>query len=180
MNPFERIKEYRAALLLQIKDTLVRPKDTLTYEEHYKVLLTFLNLLESDLKTAEYEYVVEKIGKDGESTMFETYKDMTLQATGIGENLLLFQPIFNDGKDIDNTDIDSLADALEALKGADRIKEDILIIPPGINVFKARLARPDDPSENDFEDEPCDMYDNELIDNKPLPFHEDDTDDLPF
>lgn len=146
MNPFDRIREYRKALLQQIKNTLVKPSDTLTYEQHYTTMMNFLKLLETDLKNTRYEYVVESIGKGPNRAAFNEFNGMTLQAETIGENLILFQPLFADGHDIGGADIDSLADALQALKEAGRIEEDILIIPPGVNVLRARLADPDDPN----------------------------------
>lgn len=160
MNPFDRIREYRAALLLQIKDTLVRPSDTLTYEEHYKTLLTFLKLLEGDLQTAEYNYVIERIDNDPSSKIgYSSYDKMTLQASAIGDNLLLFQPIFTENDTIYPPDMDSLIEALGALKKNGRIKEDMLIVPPGVNVLRARLADPNNPDDavNAFGDSDEDM-----------------------
>lgn len=148
MNPFDRIREYRAALLLQIKDTLVQPSDTLTYKEHYKTLLTFLKLLEEDLKNSEYEYVLKQYGGNNE-TGYCQYDGMTIQSGMLSDNLLLFQPLFVDHTYSYSPDMESLIDALTALKEAGRFKEDVIVIPPGINIIRAKLAGSEDQEEED-------------------------------
>lgn len=187
MNPFDRIRDYRAALLLQIKDTMVKPDDSLTYKEHYQVLLNLLKMLETDLQEADYEYVLNRVGSQAGDSAYYEYDGVTMRTIQLNDNLLLFQPLFSEDHEIGVPDMNSLIEALEALKDYGKITQECLVIPPGINVIKARLYDPEREDEAPTVDDEIpvyDVYDNNIdesiVISRNKMVDDSDCDDLPF
>lgn len=130
MNAFEYIDEIRNVIESSTDGGDVIPK-----KEAYQMVLNVLDMLTTELKDVEYNYVVEAV--DGEVITFDNF---TVFHKRLNDNVIIIQPIPL-GEAMDQTDYDSLRDVLEAAHQAGQIKESIVILPPGINVFKAKLAK---------------------------------------
>ena len=134
MNPFDKINQLKDVLRNKAKG--VKGEDTISQFEHYKEMLNLLTILSEELKTAEYNYHIENL----DEKTYHTFEEMTFTQEHLTDDILLVQPAAIDSVlDIDMT---SLCNVLQELKDSDRIKEDIVVIPPSINVFKAKLALP--------------------------------------
>ena len=137
MNPFERIKEIRQAMMTEAKNAGINANNNgtvMTAREHYQHIFNLLALLEMDLKDAEYNYEVETI--DHQIKTFDEYAVLQKELT---DDVLIFQPI-GSAEDITAADMQSLADILTKLYDSEVIKENMILLPPNINVFRARLA----------------------------------------
>ena len=97
-----------------------------------------LQVLETEMQEAEYNYQVV-------STDFtvKTFGELTVLQKELNENVLIFQPVVTD-EELSAIDMQSLADVLKKLRDSGQIKENMILLPPNINVFRAKLARPDD------------------------------------
>lgn len=130
MNAFEYIDEIRNVI-----ESSTDGGDVISKAEAYQMVLNVLDMLTTELKDVEYNYAVETV--DGEVITFDNF---TVLHKRLNDNVIIIQPIPL-GETMDQTDYDSLRDVLEAAHQAGQIKESIVILPPGISVFKAKLAK---------------------------------------
>lgn len=145
MNPFEKINQMKDILKEEAKT--VDAKGVITQYEHYSKMLNMLTVLTEELRNAEYNYVIENIDSDETLTFDEMkFKQMTLT-----DDLILMQPQSDDIESIGMIDMSSLCDTLSELRESGKIENDILIIPPLVNVLKAKLALPK--SQDEAEDD---------------------------
>lgn len=135
MNPFEKIKEMKQILVSEIKTNNIKKTDTITQEEHYKRMINMLNILSEELKTAEYYYQAEKV--TGE---IKTFDDFPVLQKQLNDNVVIFQPVVVG--EFRQSDMQSLADVLKALKEDGQINENIMILPPDVEVLRTVLATP--------------------------------------
>lgn len=140
MNPFEKIEEMKQILVSEIKTNNIKKTDTITQEEHYKRMINMLNILSKELKTAEYYYQAEKI--TGE---IKTFDDFPVLQKSLNDNIIIFQPVVVG--EFRQSDMHSLADVLKALKDDGQIKENIMVLPPDVEVLRAVLATPTEDEE---------------------------------
>lgn len=141
MNPFERIEEMREVLRTEVKSKNIKGSDYITQAEHYKRMMGMLNILEEEMKEAEYNYQVEAL--DHTVTTFE---ELTVLQKQLNEDVIIFQPV-GDMNEISAIDMQSLADVLTKLRDSGQIKENIIVLPPNINTFRAKLATPKEDEE---------------------------------
>lgn len=134
MNPFEYINDMKQMLKTEVKEKGIQPNDTITQKEHYTRMLNMLNILEEELKSAEYNYQIESI--NGEIT---TFNELAVSKSQLNEDVIIFQPSAVT-EDFSMVDMQSLADVLTKLRDDGQIKENIILLPPDIGVFKAKLA----------------------------------------
>lgn len=146
MNPFDKIDEMKQILASEIKTNNIKKTDTITQEEHYKRMLNMLNILKEELKTAEYNYQAEKI-----QGAIKTFDEFTVTEKQLNDSVIIFQPIATD--EFRAADMESLANVLTKLKEDGQITENIMILPPDIEVLRAVLATPIEESEDDDSDE---------------------------
>lgn len=145
MNPFEKINQMKDILKEEAKT--VDAKGVITQYEHYSKMLNMLTVLTEELRNAEYNYVIENIDSDETLTFDEMkFKQMTLT-----DDLILMQPQSDDIESIGMIDMSLLCDTLSELRESGKIENDILIIPPFVNVLKAKLALPK--SQDEAEDD---------------------------
>lgn len=142
-NPFDKINDMKN--ILQQEAAEVNPNDTITYREHFKRMLNMLSILLKDLETAGYNYVIEN-ENDGQ---YHTFNELTLKAMNLTDDVIIVRPVAVDTMAFDQIDMESLYDVLAKMKNAGRIKEDIIVLPPNIEVLKARLARPETESDEE-------------------------------
>lgn len=136
MNPFERIEEMKQILKAEVKNNGIKGDDCITQLEHYKRMLGMLNILEGEMKDAEYNYQIEYVnGK------IKTFEEFTVFQKELNENVIIFQPVTT-SDEFTTVDMQSLADILTRLRDSGQIQENILLLPPNINVFKAVLSEP--------------------------------------
>lgn len=130
MNAFDYINEIKGVI-----ESSSDGNDVITKQEAYQMVLNTLNMLATELQDAEYNYVVETV--DGEVTTFDNF---TVLSKRLNDNVLIIQPVPL-GEELVQADYESLRDVLEAAHQAGHIKENMVILPPNISVFKAKLAR---------------------------------------
>jgi hypothetical protein len=147
MNPFERIEEERKILNQSLESVKDKAGTFISIEEHQKTMLNFLNLLEHDLETAEYQYQVESI-----DAKVETLSDIMVSLRELEEDLYVFQPVMLNDDNLSMIDMKSLVDTLSAMRESGRIKKDVLFLAPNINVLKAKLVK-NEPAEDTEEEE---------------------------
>ena len=135
-NPFDKINEMRNILYQEAAG--VKPDDTITYREHFQKMLNMLSILLKELENAEYNYVIE----DEERGTYHTFKELTLKAINLNDDIIVVRPVAIDSLAFDMIDMESLYNVLAEMKNSGKIKEDIIVIPPAVNMLKARLARP--------------------------------------
>lgn len=146
MNPFERIKEMKQILKTEIVSNGIKENDTITQGEHYKRMMGMLTILEEELKNAEYNYEVKTV-----NNTVQTFDEYTVLQKELNEDVIIFQPVPVDETEFTAVDMKSLADVLTHLHNDGQIKENILLLPPNVNVFRAKLAIPkqEDATEDD-------------------------------
>ncbi len=130
MNAFEYIDEIRNVI-----ESSTDGGDVISKQEAYQMVLNVLDMLTTELKDVEYNYAVETVG--GEVITFDNF---TVLHKRLNDSVIIIQPIPM-GEEMVQADYDSLRDVLEAAHQAGQIKENIVILPPGISVFKAKLAK---------------------------------------
>lgn len=134
MNPFEYINDMRKHFETEkTKNTLSKH---ITMEEHYDSFLQFLDVLELAMQDAEYNYEVQAIDQK-----IHTFKEMHVLQKHLSDDVLIFQPIAIGEAELSAIDVQSMADVLKQMRDNGTIKEDILIIPPNVNVFRAKLIQ---------------------------------------
>ena len=134
MNLYERMQELRKHVKTnQHIAQELRNADTpsITPNELYNKMNVFLDMIEMDIKNIEYNFVIENV--DGGVRVFD---GAALTETQLNEDICLFQIL-----DEENVDIESLSDMLKQLVDANKIQGSVLLIPPNISVFKAKIAK---------------------------------------
>ena len=145
MNPFERIEEMRQTLKAEVKNNGIKGSDYITQAEHYKRMLGMLNILEEEMKDAEYHYQVESVNHT-----IKTFEELTVLQRQLNENVIIFQPVVAQDE-FSAVDMQSLAEVLTRLRDSGQIEENIILLPPNINVFKAVLAKPSEEDSDEFD-----------------------------
>ena len=142
MNAYEYIQELKQVIVNNAKDPSNQNKQ-MTYKEHCSVLYNTLSVLEKELEMAEYNYQVETI--DGEVMTFDEAAFMKKQ---LNDEVVIFQPVGLTEEEITAVDMESMADILRKLHDSNIIKENIILLPPNVRIFRAKLAKPNDNSDN--------------------------------
>lgn len=145
MNPFEYINELKQVVTKNAADPANQGK-TISYEEHCKALLNTLNVLEIEMQQAEYNYVVQSVEQK-----VTTFDELVVLQKELTDEVIIFQPIAIGEAELSAVDMKSLADILTQLRDKDVIKQNMILLPPNINVFKAKLAEPSDSDDEDDE-----------------------------
>ena len=102
--------------------------------------MNMLNVLEQEMEHAEYNYQVTGVNyKD-----ILTFGELTVMQKELSEEVLIFQPIAVGEAELSAVDMQSLADVLTKLRNNGTISQNMLLLPPNINIFKAVLKRPED------------------------------------
>ena len=112
------------------------PKGThpIGYDEHCDILINMLNALKLEMEMAEYNYVIESIeGK------VETFENFPVIQKNLNQDLILVQPVAIGEAELAAIDMQSLCDILKKSHDSGIIKENIIVLPPNISVFKAKL-----------------------------------------
>jgi hypothetical protein len=138
MNPFERIEEMRQTLKAEVINNGIKGSDCITQAEHYKRMIGMLNILEEEMKDAEYHYQVESV-----DNTIRTFEELTVLQKELNDDVIIFQPVVA-ADEFTAADMQSLADVLTHLRDTGQIKENMILLPPNINVFRAVLAEPSD------------------------------------
>lgn len=144
MNPFEKIANMKATLLAEAKSNGINLDDTISYREHYQKLLNLLSILELDLQTARYNYAVQRF----QNQEIHVFDEMTVSSTQLKDDILLFQPVSNNGHEVTAVDMASLYDVLSQAYESGAIKQNMIVLPPDVNVFFAQLQQPIKEDEN--------------------------------
>lgn len=134
MTVFEKIAQMSDVLKGQTAS--VNLDTTLTYREHYAQMINMLSILTEELRNAEYNYVVENLEND----THHTFQELNLSASHLNENIILIQPCPENEMQMQMIDMKSLFDIACKMKKSGIVKEDIIFIPPWVNVLKAKLA----------------------------------------
>lgn len=145
MNPFEYISDMRNHY--ENKKSEGNLSQKITLEDHYDTILQFLDVLETAMADAEYNYEVQAIDQT-----IHTLKEMHVLQKHLTDDVLIFQPIAIGEAELSAIDIQSMAEILKQMRDSGKIKEDILIVPPNVNVFRAKLVQKED-AEEESEDE---------------------------
>ena len=135
MNPFERIEEMKQILKAEVKNNGIKGSDVITQAEHYKRMLGMLSILQEELKQAQYHYQIESIKNE-----IKTFDELTVLHYQLNEDVVIFQPVATTNE-ISAIDMQSLADVLTQLRNNGQIKENIIVLPPDINIFRAVLSQ---------------------------------------
>lgn len=145
MNPFDKINELKLALKQEASTKGVQPTDTISWLEHYQRMLNMLAVIEHELKDADYNYVVSSL--DGRK--IKTFDKVTIKQEQLTDGLLVFTPLAVDDGELSTIDMNSLYNILVELRNSGKIKEDVMVLPPYVAVFKAKLAK----GETDYEED---------------------------
>lgn len=145
MNPFERIEEMRQTLKAEVINNGIKGSDCITQAEHYKRMIGMLNILEEEMKDAEYHYQVESVNHT-----IKTFEELTVLQRQLNEDVIIFQPVVAQDE-FSAVDMQSLAEVLTRLRDSGQIEENIILLPPNINVFKAVLAKPSEEDSDEFD-----------------------------
>ena len=138
MNPFEYIKELKQVVTTNATNPDNKDK-TISYEEHCSGLMNMLNVLESEMEQAEYNYQVT--GVNYQEVI--TFGELTVMQKELSNEVLIFQPIAVGEAELSAVDMQSLADVLKKLRDNGTITQNMLLLPPNINIFKAVLKQPE-------------------------------------
>lgn len=138
MNAFEYISELKQNI--ESKKNSINGTDitnqSISMEKHLEEMLNLLNVIETELEMAEYNYEVESVDQS-----IETFEDYTLIKAQLSNDVLIFQPLPLDDERLSAIDLDSIANILQKLRDANIIKEDMILLPPDIKVFRAKLKK---------------------------------------
>lgn len=136
MNPFERIEEMKGILKSEIINNNIKGDDVITQKEHYSKMVNMLNVLKEEMKDAEYNYQIESVNHT-----IQTFEELSVFQMQLNEDVIIFQPIAS-YDEFTTIDMQSLADVLKHLRDSGQIKENIILLPPNISVFRAKLSQP--------------------------------------
>lgn len=150
MNVFDYLEEMKQAILSKktaVKDavdkTSVPSATVISADDHYQEMLNMINVLKTEMEMAEYNYTVESFGH-----VVKTFDEYTVLQRQLNDEVILIQPLALGEEELSMIDMNSLCDVLRRAKESNLIKENIIVIPPNITVFKAKLEKPHEP---DFE-----------------------------
>ena len=146
MNAYEYIQELKQVIVNNAKDPSNQDKQ-MTYKEHCLGLYSTLSVLEKELGMAEYNYQIETV--DGEVMTFD---EATFMKKQLNDEVVIFQPVGLTEEEITAVDMESMADILRKLHDSNIIKENIILLPPNVRIFRAKLAKPDDNNIDDDSD----------------------------
>ena len=149
MNPFEKIDELKLALQQEAATKGVQPEDTISWLEHYQRMLSMLAMVEHELKDAEYNYVTSSL--DG--SKIKVFDNITIKQEELNSGLLVFTPLAVDGEELGSIDMNSLYDILVQLRDSGKITQDVMVLPPYVAVFKAKLALPGTEEDTSLDDD---------------------------
>lgn len=135
MNPYEYIEEMKESLRKEIKEKDIKPDDCITQKEHYARMTSMLNIIAKELKNAEYNYVVQSVN----GKTIHTFDELMVTEKQLNDDVIIFQPIEIEYSTT-QSDMESLAQALTKLRDDGNITANMLLLPPNINIFKAKLA----------------------------------------
>ena len=138
MNAFDYIKELKETINTLRNNT--EPHRNFTAKEHFDFIDNMLNLLEKEMHNAEYSYRFASAHIRGINNYLSNTAFVVTE-TELTNDIIIFQPV---AEEYTYADMDSLANITRELKDNGKIKEDILIFPPGINVIKAVLKLSDE------------------------------------
>ena len=136
MNPFEYIKELKQVVITNATNPDNKDK-TISYKEHCSGLMNMLNFLEFEMEQAEYNYQVTSVNYQE----IITFDELTVMQKELPDEVLIFQPIAVGEAELSAVDMQSLADVLTKLRNNGTITQNMLLLPPNINIFKAVLKR---------------------------------------
>lgn len=134
-NPFDKINEMK--VILQQEAAGVKPDDTITYREHFQRMLNMLSILLKELENAGYNYVIE----DEEKGMYHTFEELTIKSMNLTDELIVVRPVAVDTMAFDQIDMESLYNVLAEMKNAGQIKENIIVLPPNVEILRAKLSQ---------------------------------------
>lgn len=134
MNPFYYIQEMKQTLEAKKQEVAGTPT-RISAEQHYQEMLNMLNILDMEMQEAEYHYQVEAVDHS-----VRTFDELTVLQKELTEEVIIFQPIAIGEAELSAVDMQSLAEVLTQLRDNGTIKENMLLLPPNINVFRAKLA----------------------------------------
>ena len=135
MNAFDYIRELKQVVVNNAKDTNNQNKQ-LTYKEHCSGLYNTLCVIEKELEMAEYNYEIESV--NGNITTFD---EMTFMQKQLNDEVIIFQPVALTEEELTAVDMQSMANVLKRLHDNDIIKENMIILPPNVNIFRAKLSK---------------------------------------
>lgn len=153
MNPFKKLKEVKDMILANAKAANKSLDDTLTYREHYNQIVSILNIIENELKNAEYNYKIESL----KTSDIHVFGELTVKETELNDEILLFQPLSNNGELVTDADLQSLYDILLKMRDENQITKNMIVIPQYMNVLKAVLANEDEDDKKDIGEEDNDI-----------------------
>jgi hypothetical protein len=133
MNTFDYLEEMEQT----IQDKMNSTDDTarMFVKNHYQEMLNMLTILKTEMEMAEYHYVVESLQNE-----VHTFEEFTVLQKHLNDDLILIQPIALGEAELSMIDMQSLCDILKQARDKGIITENIVVLPPNINVFKAKLA----------------------------------------
>ena len=134
MNTFEYLEEMEQAISQRMQEA--KPTDRLSAQQHYQEMLNMISILKTEMEMAEYHYVVESV-----ENKIHTFEEYTVLQKELNDELILVQPIALGETELSAIDMQSLCDILKHSRDAGLITQNIIILPPNINVFKAKLAK---------------------------------------
>lgn len=147
MNPFEYINEMRATLE-EKKAVATGTSARLSAEQHYQEMINMLDILSIEMQQAEYNYQIKTVDQK-----IKTFDEHVVIQKQLTEDVLIFQPVGSEDE-IRTIDMQSLADVLRRLHDSDIIKENMILLPPNVNVFRAVLANsPDNTDDENWDEE---------------------------
>ena len=135
MNAFDYIQELKQVIVNNAKDPNNQDKQ-LTYKEHCSGLYNTLCVIEKELEMAEYNYEIESV--NGNITSID---EMTFMQILLNDEVILFQPVALTEEELTAVDMQSMASVLKRLHDNDIIKENMIILPPNVNIFRAKLSK---------------------------------------
>lgn len=137
MNVFEYLNEMESAI--KSRKNVTDKETFISMEEHNQEMLNMIQILKTEMEMAEYNYTVENL-----SHTVHTFGEYTVLQQELNDELILVQPLALGESELSMIDMQSLCDILQQVKDNNLIKQNIVIVPPNITFFKAKLAQPKD------------------------------------
>lgn len=134
MNTFEYLEEMEQTISKQMKT--VNPTDRISIQQHYQEMLNMLSILKTEMEMAEYHYTVQSLDNE-----VHTFEEFTVLQKQLNDELILVQPVSIGETELSAIDMESLCNILKRSRDTGLITENIIVLPPNINVFKAKLAK---------------------------------------
>jgi len=138
MNVYQRIQELRQHIEKnQFIAQGIGNADTpsVTPNELYEKMNIFLDMVEEDIKNIEYHFEIENLA--GKVCVLDDY---AFSQSQLNKDIYIFQPL---DENVTAVDMESLADMLKQLIDSDQLQGNVLLLPPSISVFKAKIAKPE-------------------------------------